>query len=159
MKQYNIEYCKLDSGAIRLKQEDAYGSHDVIDLHPTQLRAIAEHFCLVAPQPPADELTKRLAEQLCSAYLVLLDEQRYWSPGLESLWDRLDAQVDCLPNQLFPHHLWEQREEAERKAKEETEARAAARQQLQSYEQMAGNIQQPASTESAANEQQISLDI
>lgn len=137
MKQYDIEYCKLDSGAIRLMQ-DAYGSDDAVDLHPMQLRAIVEHFGLVAPQPPADELTKRLAEQLCAAYLALLDEQRYWSPGLERIWERLDAQIDCLPSELFPHHLWDQHEEAERKAKEEREGRAAARQQSQSHEQVAG---------------------
>lgn len=139
MKQYDIEYYELESGAIRL-QQDAYGSDDAVDLHPMQLRAIAEHFGLVSALPPADELTKRLAEQLCAAYLALLDEQRYWSPGLEDLWGRLDAQVDCLPNELFPHHLWELREEAERKA---TESRAALSQQLQSDEQEASNVQPP----------------
>lgn len=50
MKQYDVEYSRLESGAIRLSQ-DAYGDEVIIDLHPVQLRAIAEHFGLVAPQP------------------------------------------------------------------------------------------------------------
>ena len=50
MKQYNVEYCRLECGAIRLCQDD-YGEENIIDLHPLQLRAIAEHFGLVAPQP------------------------------------------------------------------------------------------------------------
>lgn len=112
MKQYDIEYRKLENGAIRLKQ-DTCGSDDTIDLHPMQLRAIAEHFGLVAPMPPADELAKRLAEQLCTAFLTLSDEQRYWSPKLEILWERLDVQIDCLPSEVFPHHLWERPEEEE----------------------------------------------
>lgn len=49
MKQYDIEYYELESGAIRLKQ-DAYGCDAAVDLHPMQLRAIAEHFGLVTPQ-------------------------------------------------------------------------------------------------------------
>lgn len=153
MKQYDIEYRQLESGAIRLEQS-AYGSDDTIDLHPTQIRAIAEHFGLVAPQPPADEITKRLAEQLCSAYLALLDQQRYWSPGLEELFVRLDAQVDCIPDDLFPHRLWEQHEEQERKA---AEKRASARQQQPSGEQAACNTQQQASREGDVGDTQIGL--
>jgi len=155
MKQYDIEYNKLESGAIRLKQDD-YGSIDTIDLHPVQLRAIAEHFGLVAPMPPADALAKRLAEQLCAAYLTLLDEQRYWSPRLESLWERLDAQIDCLPDEIFPHHLWKQCEEQERKV---AEKRASACQQLPKSGQAACDTQKQASCEGDASDTQICLSL
>lgn len=131
MKQYHIEYNQLENGAIRLTQ-GAYGSDGIVDLHPMQLRAIAEYFDLVEPLPPADELTIRLAEQLCEAYLALTAQQRYWSPALGLLWERLDVQVACLPSEIFPHHLWEQREEVDNKQVEKMEASAAVRQQSQS---------------------------
>lgn len=149
MKQYDIEYRKLESGAIRLKQ-DSCGSDDTIDLHPMQLRAIAEHFGLVAPVPPADELAKRLAEQLCTAFLTLSDEQPHWSPKLEILWERLDVQIDCLPSEVFPHHLWERREEEESTASQQSPCHADG---------AAGNAPMPENETGAISEQQMGLTI
>lgn len=153
MKQYDIEYCQLNSGAIRLEQ-NAYGGDNTVDLHPMQLRAIAEHFGLVTPQPPADEFTQRLAEHLCSAYLALLDEQRHWSHGLEELFVRLDAQIDCLPSSLFPEHLWEERKERECKLEESL---VSLRKQPPSSEKAASNTQQQTSLDDDASDPQIGL--
>mgnify|MGYP001372822122 CR=1 FL=1 len=62
MKQYDIEYCKLDSGAIRLIQ-DAYGSDSVIDLHPEQLLSISRqaYGMTLETADKVSELERRIA--------------------------------------------------------------------------------------------------
>jgi len=109
-KFFDLSFEQLPDGAIRLKQADGIDEASVIDLHPWQLRAVAEHFCLVHPAPPADELAKKLAEQLCRTFLALCDNYQYLSPSLETEYARLDAYVDLLPESIFPYHLWDERE-------------------------------------------------
>lgn len=158
-KFYDLTFSRQPDGSIRLMQSDC-GEDYIINLHPAQLRHVAESFGLVAPTYPADELSKRLAEQLCAAYLALTDEQRYWSPRLESLWERLDAQVDCLPDELFPHHLWERRQETESKAKAAKEASAVACQQSPCRaDEAAGNALMPENEVGTIGEQQMGLAI
>ena len=68
---------RLEDGGIHLEQQ--YLEPSVIHLHPQQLRHVAEQFGLVAPNYPDDELSKRLAEQLCRVYLEMHDDYRYLS--------------------------------------------------------------------------------
>ena len=121
-KFFDLQFSQLESGTIRLKQE-AYGD-DVVDLHPVQFRYVAEHFGLVAPSYPADELSKQLAEQLCRVFLDMSDDYRHLSHTLEDTYSRLDGFIDAMPVAIFPHHLWDEREE--RSNAEEQKARARA---------------------------------
>lgn len=56
-----------------------------------------------------EEIARRLAEQLCRAYLELADT-RSLPYDLQSELDRLNGCVSMIPSDLFPFHLWEERE-------------------------------------------------
>jgi len=88
-KFHDLSFNRQPDGSIRLTQSDC-GEDSIIDLHPVQLRHMAETFCLVAPSYPADELTKRLAEQLCTI-LRELEDERHRSHWLEMTYTKLDA--------------------------------------------------------------------
>ena len=107
---------RLEDGGIHLEQQ--YLEPSVIHLHPQQLRHVAEQFGLVAPNYPDDELSKRLAEQLCKVYLEMADDHRHLSHTLEYSFERLGGFIDGIPDAIFPNHLWDEREERERKKKE-----------------------------------------
>ena len=72
-KFYDLTFSRQPDGSIRLTQSDC-GEDYIIDLHPAQLRYMAESFGLVAPNYPGDELSKRLARQLCTIQRELADE-------------------------------------------------------------------------------------
>ena len=154
MKQYDVEYFELESGAIRLKQ-DAYGGDDVVDLHPAQLRQIAEHFGLVTANHPDSELSKQLAEQLCRVYHAMAGDYRHLSQVMEEEYTRIDGFISAMPDSVFPHHLWEERAEREatEAAKREVEQRAT------SDERGAGNANPSADSETAAAGQQLGLEV
>ena len=104
-KFHDLDFKKLSDGSIRLTQSDC-GEDYIIDLHPAQLRHVAESFALVAPTYPADELSKRLARQLCTIQRELADEchRSHW---LEMTFAKLDAYCSSLPDEIFPHDLWD----------------------------------------------------
>lgn len=97
---------RLPDGGIRLEQQSGCEEPSVIHLHPVQLRHIAETFGLVAPNYPADELSKRLAEQLCTI-LRELEDERQRSLCLDLTYTKLDAWCSALPDDIFPHHVWD----------------------------------------------------
>ncbi len=97
---------RLPDGGIHLEQQSGVDEPNVIHLHPAQLRHVAETFGLVAPNYPADEMSKRLAEQLCTILRELEDERRR-SPSLDLTYTKLDAWCSALPDDIFPHHVWE----------------------------------------------------
>ena len=103
-KFYDLTFSRQPDGSIRLIQSDC-GEDSIIDLHPAQLRYMAESFALVAPTYPADELSKRLARQLCTIQRELADEchRSHW---LEMTFAKLDAYCSSLPDNIFPHDLW-----------------------------------------------------
>ena len=82
----------------------------VIYMAPSQLRAIAEHFGLVPPQYPADELTKRLARQLCEIRRDLADECNC-SPWVELTWEKLHGFCESIPDNIFPWEMFEDKTE------------------------------------------------
>ena len=104
-KFYDLTFNRQTDGSIRLTQSDC-GEDSIIDLHPAQLRHVAESFALVAPTYPADELSKRLARQLCTIQRELADEchRSHW---LEMTFAKLDAYCSSLPDEIFPHDLWD----------------------------------------------------
>lgn len=126
-KMHDLAYSQEPDGAIRLLQIGYCGEESIIDMHPAQLRHIAEHFGLVAPAPPADDLTKRLAEQLGRVFLDMSDDYRHLTHTLEFAFARIDGFLETLPDDVFPAHLWDERDERERQRKEQEEARQAAR--------------------------------
>lgn len=109
---HDLQFSREPDGSIRLVQSDC-GEEYIIDLHPVQLRHVAETFGLVAPSYPADELTKRLARQLCEIQRELLEEC-YRSPNLELTYAKLDAWCSALPDDIFPFDLWDDGEQPER---------------------------------------------
>ena len=104
-KFYDLTFSRQPDGSIRLTQSDC-GEDYIIDLHPAQLRHVAESFALVAPTYPADELSKRLARQLCTIQRELADEchRSHW---LEMTFAKLDAYCSSLPDDIFPYDLWD----------------------------------------------------
>ena len=104
-KFYDLSFSRQPDGSIRLMQSDC-GEDCIIDMHPAQLRHVAEVFALVAPTYPADELSKRLARQLCEIQKGLVEEC-HRSPWLEMLFTKLDAYCSSLPDDIFPHDLWD----------------------------------------------------
>lgn len=116
---------RLKDGGIHLEQQAGLQEPSVIHLHPQQLRHVAEQFGLVAPNYPDDELSKRLAEQLCKLYLEMADDYRHLSHTLEGSFERLGGFIDGIPDAIFPNHLWEERDERERKKEEERQNRTA----------------------------------
>lgn len=104
-KFFDLSFSRQPDSSIRLIQSDC-GEDYIIDMHPAQLRYIAETFGLVAPNYPADELSKRLAVQLCTV-LRELEDERHRSPRLDRTYTKLDAWCSALPDDIFPHHVWE----------------------------------------------------
>lgn len=103
-KFHDLTFSRQPDGSIRLIQSDI-GEDSIIDLHPAQLRYMAESFGLVAPTYPADELSKRLARQLCTIQRELADEC-HRSPWLQLTFAKLDAYCSSLPDDIFPFDLW-----------------------------------------------------
>ena len=104
-KFHDLSFSRQPDGSIRLMQSDC-GEDYIIDMHPAQLRHVAETFGLVAPSHPADELSKRLAVQLCTI-LRDLEDERHRSHWLELTCTKLDAWCSALPDDIFPHHVWD----------------------------------------------------
>ena len=103
---YDLQFSREPDGGIYLEQQCGIDDPVTMFMHPVQLRHIAETFGLVAPSYLADELTKRLAEQLCTI-LRELEDERHRSNWLEMTYTKLDAWCSALPNDIFPHHVWD----------------------------------------------------
>lgn len=101
----DLAYEQLDDGTIRLEQIGYAGETALIDLHPVQLRHVAESFGLVAPTYPADELSKTLAWQLCDIHRELADEchRSHW---LGLTFAKLDGYCASIPEAIHPGDVW-----------------------------------------------------
>lgn len=149
----DLAYEQLKDSTIRLEQRGYSGEEAVIDLHPAQLRYVAEQFGLVAPNYPADELSNRLARQLCEIQRELASEC-HRSPGLDSTFAKLDGYCSSIPDAIFPHDLWDDDEAQANDASaastgkesnpttrpEKTQHRANAEAQADSGEQLGLNV-------------------
>lgn len=103
---YDLTFNHEPDGSIYLEQHCGIDDPVSIFAHPAQLRYICESFGLVAPNYPADELSKRLAVQLCTI-LRELEDERYRSHRLDMTYAKLDAWCSALPDDIFPHHVWD----------------------------------------------------
>jgi hypothetical protein len=98
-------------GGIELKQFSS-GGHCDISLHPSQVRHLFELAGHLLPPPSTDELTQRLARQLCEVRMELIGEQGR-SPGIDCIVTLVGAYCDCLPNAVFPFDLYPDSRETE----------------------------------------------
>lgn len=103
---YDLQFSREPDGGIYLEQQCGIDDPVTIFMHPAQLRHMAETFGLVAPNYPADEMGKRLAVQLCTI-LRELEDERHRSLWLDMTYTKLDAWCSALPDDIFPHHLWD----------------------------------------------------
>ena len=85
--------------------EQGYTDVAVITLHTCHVRYLFEVAGHLLPPPTADELSKRLARQLCSVLRDLCDEAGR-SPGVDSVIDTLIAYKESLPESVFPFDLY-----------------------------------------------------
>ena len=97
---YDLAFSVSPAGAIELEQ--GFGKVQRISLHPCHVRLLFERTGLLLP---ADELSKRLARQLCEVLRDLCEQS-----GLHPVVDRaiatLAAYKDGLPESVFPHELY-----------------------------------------------------
>lgn len=103
---YDLTFNREPDGSIYLEQHCGIDDPVSIFAHPAQLRYICESLGLVSPNYPADELSKRLAEQLCTI-LRDLEDERHRSHRLDMTYTKLDAWCSALPDDIFPHHVWD----------------------------------------------------
>lgn len=125
-KIYDLSFEVMPDGSIELEQ--GFAEANRISLHACHVRLLFERSGHLLP---ADELSKRLAEQICSVFLAMADDYNHLSHKLEDVFSKLDSVVECLPDAVFPHHLWEQREERQRAQESERQSRATNRQAQQ----------------------------
>lgn len=104
---YDLAFEVLPDGGIELEQ----GAMEVnrVSLHACHVRLLLERAGHLLPPPPADELTRRLAWQLCSVLLELCNESGL-SPTVDRVIDTLIAYKDSIPGDVFPHGLYEKGE-------------------------------------------------
>lgn len=103
---YDLQFSREPDGGIYLEQQCGIDDPVTMFMHPAQLRHMAETFGLVAPNYSADELSQRLAVQLCTI-LRELEDECHRSPGLDRTYAKLDAWCSALPDNIFPHHVWD----------------------------------------------------
>ena len=102
---YQLDFKVNADGSIDLEQPSGFGEVDRITLHACQVRLLFERAGHLLPPPPADELAKRLARQLCELRLELCDEYGR-SPSLNEAITMLGAVCDSLPDSVFPFDLY-----------------------------------------------------
>lgn len=96
----DLSFRALPDGSLELEQ--GFTETHRISLHSCQARLLFEK---TGHLLPADELSKRLARQLCEVLRDLCDQS-----GLHPVVDRaittLAAYRDALPESVFPHELY-----------------------------------------------------
>lgn len=90
---------------IDLEQSAGCGEVSRITLHRIHLRLLFEEAGHLLPPTPADELSRRLARQLCELRMELANEYGR-SPGINEVVTMLGAYCDALPDSVFPFDLF-----------------------------------------------------
>ena len=118
MKSFEHHHLEVerDGDCFILRQTDHSGNTEGVALHVSQLRYVAEVAGVVQSNYPDDELSKRLAEQLCTI-LRELGGECHRSHWIELTYTKLDAWCSALPDNIFPHHLWDDEPEKPAPAK------------------------------------------
>lgn len=106
----DLAFAVGEDGSIELAQEDDCNEPHRITLHACHVRHLFEVSGHLLPPPSADELSKRLARQLCSVLLDLCEETGC-SPAVDHAIDTLIAYKQALPDSVFPYDLYENEQE------------------------------------------------
>ena len=96
----DLSFRVLPDGSLELEQ--GFAETNRISLHASQTRHLFEKTGYLLP---ADELSKRLARQLCEV-LRDLCEQSGLHPVVDRAITTLAAYRDALPESVFPHELY-----------------------------------------------------
>lgn len=96
----DLSFRVLPDGSLELEQ--GFAETNRISLHASQTRHLFEKTGYLLP---ADELSKRLARQLCEV-LRDLCEQSGLHPVVDRAITTLAAYKDALPESVFPHELY-----------------------------------------------------
>lgn len=99
-----LDYVIHDDGSIDLEQNYS-GNVDRIFLHRAHVRHLFECAGHLIPPPPAGDLAKRLAVQLCELRDGLADEFGR-SPAIGRLYTQAVAACDMLPDAVYPQWLY-----------------------------------------------------
>ena len=99
-----LDYKVHPDGSIELEQ-DYSGNVDRVFLHNSHVRLIFEEANHLLPPPPANELTKLLARQLCELRMMICGEFGH-SPKIDDAITKLGAYCDALPDSVFPYDLY-----------------------------------------------------
>lgn len=103
---YQLDFKVNADGSIDLEQPGGLGEVDRITLHACHVRLLLEEAGHLLPPPPANELAKRLARQLCEIRLELASEYGR-SPGINEVVCLVNAFCDALPDSIFPFDMFE----------------------------------------------------
>lgn len=114
----SFSICK--DGSFYLEQSAGCGEIDRITLHSCHVRHLFELAGHLLPNPPADELAKNLAAQLCMIFDGLKEETGR-SPGIDQLFFQVATVVDMLPESVYPHWLYKYDKPSEPAKSEPTE--------------------------------------
>lgn len=90
---------------IDLEQSADCGEVSRITMHRCHLHLLFEEAGYVTPPMRADELSRRLAQQLCSVLRDLSTETAP-SPTVNRIIDKLIAYKEMLPDSIFPFDLY-----------------------------------------------------
>lgn len=104
---YDLAFQVLPDGGIELEQ--GFTEVNSISLHACHVRLLLERAGHLLPAPPADDLAKRLAVQLCELRDGLLLELGR-SPGIDALHLQATAATDMLPDSVYPNWLYSKEE-------------------------------------------------
>ena len=97
-------------GSVDLEQDLGAGNVERVFLHRVHLRLLLEETAHLLPLPPADDLAKRLAVQLCELRDGLALEFGR-SPGIDALSLQATAACDMLPDAIYPNWLYSDQDE------------------------------------------------
>lgn len=100
-----LDYAVHADGSIDLEQSYS-GNVDRISLHSCHVRHLFECAGHLLPSVPADDLSKRLAVQVCELRDGLALEIGR-SPGIDALHLQATAATDMMPDTVYPHWLYE----------------------------------------------------
>jgi hypothetical protein len=106
----NLTYRINPDGSVDLEQDLGAGNVERVFLHRVHVRLILEETHHLLPPPPADELSKRLARQLCLALRELCSETGV-SPVVDRVITSLTAWKEGLPDAIFPFDIYQDKED------------------------------------------------
>jgi hypothetical protein len=102
----DLSFSLNKDGSIDLEQRAGCGEVDRISLHSCQVRHLFECASHLLPPTPANELTERLAVQLCEMRDGL-EHEFGRSPGINALFFQATTACNMIPDAIYPLWMYE----------------------------------------------------